>query len=960
MESSEFLKIFKESNPKNFTHYEYSTGKYLQLENHNISKYVLGLSEILKNNKSITDITLGERMRDEYPLFFDIFLRFENDSVEEKPYTDDFIINTISIIQDKIEQNLEITSFSEDELKCMILETGMLRCENEKDVCFHIRLFFPFCVCNPKSFDIIRKKFITEARKKKLLQLLNVSPIGDLDDIFITHEEKYYSFGCVPIYATESPEFINPIKLYDSSGRQLMYENKPLVSKYGVSKIISIEQKDYNIYEEYSDIFEVGNHKFFSRGLCDVSILYSENQDDIIADEAEKQLKTFLFLFFSLDYNCNKIVRQKQKDESVEPKKKQKEHLSYETDLSICEKMLALISPLTYSNECSWIEIGKCLYNSDTSFEKETGLKLWIDFSVRNIKQDVLEKFLSKEDGLNYQEKMKNVFMNFCDKNYLTFKTICWYAKRDDKSKYEKWYESWIAVAIDKVLSFYTDNNMAEFIYRLYYDRYIFDSSSKEGTWYRFLHIRWVKTSRGLDITNAMSKEVLSKFMHYKSMKLKAQQNDDDDERGSNKIKDCIGTIEKKLGTNSSKQAILRELYGKFRVDNLEDIMDSNIKIMANNNCVIEVYGNLIMTRLGKPEDYIHKSTGLHFKKYEPCSKDMKELLDWLRKVYPDEKLFDYFCKFASSIFIGKNQDKILVILTGTGNNSKSMIVKLFETAFGDYCVKLPVSFLYDDGKNSKPRPEIVQLKNTRIAFVDEPESNIKLKKNAIKAKVGGDSFFDRGLFSNGSKIQVSCKIVITTNDVPAFEDGDQASRERVSIIPHVTKWDHAHRVPSTPRRQMQKRLFPLDKFFEDKIKRLAPAFLSLLFDYFPHYCSEGLKKPECVEKITQEYWDNNDIYGIYLAENVIEKEGSKISATDMYENFKNWHRNSYPGIKIVDITKFKNSIYEKIGKPNFGAFWKGVGFIEEDELIEKKIVVPSDFVQKEEIQKEKIKKMLI
>ena len=200
------------------------------------------------------------------------------------------------------------------------------------------------------------------------------------------------------------------------------------------------------------------------------------------------------------------------------------------------------------------------------------------------------------------------------------------------------------------------------------------------------------------------------------------------------------------------------------------------------------------------------------------------KMLTYLGKVFPDKELMDYFGKLIAASLKGKNSDKIFPIHTGKGNNSKSMIKKLIEAAFGDYVITFPTSVFTGAKAGSGPEPAISRSAFAHVAFVQEPDSDVPFKSGTIKEMSGGDRFFSRSLFSEGGEISPMFTLNLMCNVIPIMLDSGDAMRNRVRVLPYLSTW--VRNPPKNPEDQYRERKFLLDPFFEKQIPEMAPAFL--------------------------------------------------------------------------------------------------------------------------------------
>lgn len=351
--------------------------------------------------------------------------------------------------------------------------------------------------------------------------------------------------------------------------------------------------------------------------------------------------------------------------------------------------------------------------------------------------------------------------------------------------------------------------------------------------------------------------------------------------------------------------------------------------------------------RSGKPEDFISKATQIKYKQDgrflhwgHPL---VKELMNWLRKTFPNRALCEYFIKFAASCIRGRNSDKIFPVFTGEGNNSKSMIIKLFEVTFGSYCIKFPTSlFTGKRGMSSGPSPEIARAKSAKVTVAQEPGPDEQLQGGPIKELTGGDSFFARLLHDNGGDVTPLFKCIFMCNAVPIIPNADKAIENRMKLFPFLAQW--AKDAPADEKEQWARLIFRMDPFFEERIPFLGSAFLWVLTQYYPKYVAGGLGDvPDIVKKYTDKYWMDNDPYVSFIAETFVQAYmpdgrtvdvSQVVTGTNAYIAFKAWWRDNCPNAKVPDARVVKAQLQDK---RRFGPIignnrgWLGIKMIESD-----------------------------
>jgi phage/plasmid-associated DNA primase len=174
-----------------------------------------------------------------------------------------------------------------------------------------------------------------------------------------------------------------------------------------------------------------------------------------------------------------------------------------------------------------------------------------------------------------------------------------------------------------------------------------------------------------------------------------------------------------------------------------------------------------------------------------------------------------------------------------------------------------------------------------------------------------------------------------------------------------LSTWVKASEAPLTEEEQMRKRRFKIDPTFENKIPSLAPAFLWLMYTYYPIYAHEGIRDlPEIVRLSTEEYWKENDLY-IQFTNDKIESApaDSMLSLQEIYEVFKTWYIQSYGSVNIPSRPYFLSMIKVTWGiPPSAEGYWYGVKIKEDNSNLksnnmaagsEKQMVTADDILQK-------------
>lgn len=830
------------------------------------------------------------------PIIVECVLKFDpmSKSDSEPPYK--FYAMVIYCYQQVMTEVLAIEDIRRF-LCCLLLVDEYMQ---DNVVILRFRLQFPYCKISTEIQNkVIRPKVIQMLRNENVYQYLDQQPLNDWESIIDTNVLS------------------EPITMYGSSKSANIppYRLENMISRIDFEQI---ENGSWSV-SELSTVFKYDDHEDVQKSLVTANCFNPECQD----------IDFWIPMFLSIRYNT--VVTKCRLSDYENTNLSESLSLSqnggvtssdtsstdeYSTD-QLAEKFLSLLKNDRWVDSFYWLDIGQALYNIYNGNDR--GLQLWITFSAN-------EDEFSEDDC---REKYAAFYLS----NYLTIKTLAWYAREDSPEEYSKWHKEWY------LKSFRTATNgihsdVAEALYRVYWLEFACADNNKNGLYHFNNHI-WTHQPNCIELKKKISGEFRKMYEEYRS-KLAHDVINLKDLNDKNSIEYEIKQITKlvaKLGTTSFKSQITTECLEKFYIQDFATKLDSNNDLMGCVNGIICAGKESAMFRKGKPEDYVSKTTGiLYIKDYTWNSPIVIQVVTWLEQIFPDKELYDYVTKLFASCIRGGNDDKIFPIFTGRGDNSKSMLKKQFELSFGSYCITLPTTVFTSKRQGSGPTPELAQAKAAKLAFMDETNSDDSLNNGAIKGLTGKDKFYARNCNENGGAITATFKLILQCNDVPLIPHPDKAIKNRLTIIPFLSTW--VRNPPKTTEEQKKERKFKMDTTFESKLAAFAPAFLWILVQRYTIYCTEGLIAPEIIKEHTEEYWRQNDMYFQFINEDleyVYVKEKDKeldsnvtLGVPQAYTRFKDWCTEFYPGTKI-NRKNFTEAIDSRLNQKSHNKRWFGI-----------------------------------
>ena len=234
------------------------------------------------------------------------------------------------------------------------------------------------------------------------------------------------------------------------------------------------------------------------------------------------------------------------------------------------------------------------------------------------------------------------------------------------------------------------------------------------------------------------------------------------------------------------------------------------------------------------------------------------ELLEQtLHQIIPDEETLYQLLLFFAYGLTGLTDEEKAAFIRGGGGNGKSTITKLLMKALGNYAVTLPADVLlmasyFRDG--NAPTPELAKLEFIRLAICDEIPPGRKMDIAKFKYLTGSDFLTARELHRDPRMIDPMFKLVLSGNHLPEIDDANDAAIKRRLIVYPFTQ-DFTQTGDPKLKNELMK---------QDPINGL----LTFLVNYCIRYFKEGLGVSAAMQQARDEYLEDNDSIGQFIAEN--------------------------------------------------------------------------------------------
>lgn len=874
---------------RNFTHTSRVNpkGSYYIGSNDDLKKFY---TQLCKANALEEVYGLTEKPFPISPLRHDFDFRFTLEHGTRRVYTLETLKHIHKLYCKVIKESVIPSKFDERMLHCIISEKPKPR-SSDGVIKDGIHFYFPNFYCDEWFMDAYLPSLITKLMKKdKLFQYEEyMEPIDKLIDRKIA-TKVWMMYGAV-------------------SNEKSNY--------YKVSHIFDSEQNEMSIQSAFPKFF---NRKRPNKPEYYLPILMS------IRRKGEVKATSLTDVVVAKKNVLTKRVSKKQK---YVPRSRSEEDVM--ADLKrIDGDIMDMLSDDRTETWDEWMGIGWALFSISQGNDK--GLEMWIEFSKRSSKYKMgeCEELWDKMDlrpGKNGHG--------------ITIGTILRMARLDNPDAYNEWREDNVEYMMEDVLMLPkpTHYRVAKVLHKCYEGMFVC-SKSKGDMWYEYRENSWHYVDDGVAIKRLLPTIIGQKFSAY-CRKLDQQRNSavtggqgGDAKRLQDKISKVwkvIEFVENKQNINNCVDLAKLEFYQ----ENFHQQLDMNCWLVGDQNGVYDLKNG--KHRAGSPDDKISRQLGVPYIDYSWNDPEVLNVIDFLEKVFPNPAIREYFIKSTASCLQAGNVNKKCYIWTNdSGDNAKTITLELVEMIFGDYFMNFDRSrFLKNTIKSAGgPAPDVKRMIGRRVGAVKELAKNEQMDIGFLKFVTGNDSMFVRSHHEEGEDIKPQLTTIIMCNHPPRIPGNDQATWNRLRIIPFESRF--IHDAPEDPEEQKRLKLFPVDTNFRLKLPDMASAFYWVMLQKFKEYLKDGLVEPREVTIDTEKYKTENDIF-MQFACDKIRKTGrteNMLSLNMLWPEFKEWHNENYPSYRKSNLGKlhFKHEMVKgMLGKADDRNRWYGFVLKDDD-----------------------------
>ena len=318
----------------------------------------------------------------------------------------------------------------------------------------------------------------------------------------------------------------------------------------------------------------------------------------------------------------------------------------------------------------------------------------------------------------------------------------------------------------------------------------------------------------------------------------------------------------------------------------------------------------------------------------EDVTNERAQLESVLEDLFPDKQLkLEVLTRVAESLFNCTNIHKYFVQLWGRGNNGKTTLMRILQTAFPLWVQMPSVENLVARGVRNAdaPQPWLIDVMGARILGFEEPPRGAKFDGSLLKLLRGNGVVTGRALYQGNVSYVPGFTIWLATNSPIEIDPTDEAVLSSIHsfAMPSCFVDDGATAPLGTT--YVRKKIPNLEARFKLRAHKLA--LFAVLSEYYELYCCSGL--PALDSRFSSSMRD------IYREEHprvhevfercVTEDKTSSVSAKRLFSVMQaNGYEDTQKAFKLFLKNKYEKHKFVHVKLPNNIQTWNGLRVIED------------------------------
>jgi P4 family phage/plasmid primase-like protien len=219
------------------------------------------------------------------------------------------------------------------------------------------------------------------------------------------------------------------------------------------------------------------------------------------------------------------------------------------------------------------------------------------------------------------------------------------------------------------------------------------------------------------------------------------------------------------------------------------------------------------------------------------------------------------------------------------GSNAKGTIASFVQSILSKFYTQISKHVAMEctaKTAGNQATPHLMPLMKARVAMMAESSPDDKLNEELVKTWTGNDPLSVRQLYGEQQVIQTQAKLVIQTNNKPAFS-GQSYMIDRTILKEFRARFTDSGEGPGETKRDYE---------LVEKLKGeyLHEVFIWILRGSVKWYANNGVfKRPDKANLAMTAYVDENDLVGNWLQSCTVTGLEKSTARVELYKHFQAW-----------------------------------------------------------------------
>ncbi len=243
-----------------------------------------------------------------------------------------------------------------------------------------------------------------------------------------------------------------------------------------------------------------------------------------------------------------------------------------------------------------------------------------------------------------------------------------------------------------------------------------------------------------------------------------------------------------------------------------------------------------------------------------------------------DRELIAYWWRIVGYSLTGYVDHDALFFCYGAGANGKSTAMLTLRMLLGaGLSGTIESHALLTDRPDSTVAYQKASLEGKRLILTDELPEGKKLNESMVKALIGGDNIQARRPYQEPYDFAPTHKIWMVGNHKPRISGTDTGIWRRIHLIPWLQT------IPAEERRPRHEMLAA----FRAELDGILWSALAGYADFLDR--GKRLEPPKAVTDATEEYRQEEDTLGQFLADVITPVQGARVEVRDLFKKYQEW-----------------------------------------------------------------------